>query len=175
MGMTAQAAYWFLPAVIPLAIYISWHDMRTMKITNKSLVVLLLCFAVLGPFAFGFPMYFWQWLHFPIVLVVCMALWALRVMGAGDAKMIAVMATFFVTDDWFLIGQLFLACILGSLAVHSIFRFTSLKNLAPDWKSWHATSDSLRGVTAGNKMTFPKGFPLSMTLLFYLLLVAVYR
>lgn len=173
--MTAQTAFWFLPAVIPITFYIAWYDMRAMKISNNSLVVLLLAFAVLGPFAFGFPMYLWQWLHFPVVLVVCMALWALRVMGAGDAKMIAVMAPFFVTDDWFLIGHVFVACLLGALTLHSIMRFTALKKLAPEWKSWHATSDKLRTFFSRSKMTFPKGFPLGMTLLFYLLLVAIYR
>lgn len=161
--MTAQAAYWFLPAVIPLAIYISWNDMRSMKITNNSIIAILLAYAVLGPFAFGLQMYLWQWLHFPIVLVVCMALWALRVMGGGDAKMIAAMAPMFVLADLPLILRLFAGCLIGALAVHSFVRFTPLKNLAPDWQSW----------TAGRY--FPKGFPLSMTLLFYLLVVAIYR
>jgi prepilin peptidase CpaA len=163
MGMTAQAAYWFLPAVIPLAIYISWNDMRSMKITNMSLYALVLVFALLGPFAFGFQMYLWQWLHLPVVLVVCMALWALRVMGAGDAKMIAAMSPFFVTADLELILRLFAACLLGALATHLLFRLTPLKRPVPEWESWDA----------GRK--FPKGFPLSMTLLFYLLWAAVLR
>jgi prepilin peptidase CpaA len=163
MGMTAQTAYWFLPAVIPIAIYISWNDMRSMKITNNSLIVLLSVYAVLGLFAFGLEMYLWQWLNFPVVLVICMALWALRAMGGGDAKMIAVMAPFFVVDDMVLIMKLFAASLLGALAIHSLVRFTPLKNIAPDWQSWHAGR------------YFPKGFPLSMTLLLYLLYAAVYR
>ncbi|MCK0095336.1 prepilin peptidase [Yoonia sp. F2084L] len=173
--MTAQAAYWFLPVVIPIAFYISWTDMRTMKIKNGSNAALLLAFALLGPFAFGFPLYLWQWLHFPIVLIICMALWALRVMGAGDAKMIAAMAPFFMTADLQLILRLFAACLLGALVIHSIFRFTPLKKLAPDWESWHATRGDLRGGFLGIDLAFPKGFPLSMTLLFYLLVVAIYR
>lgn len=92
-----------------------------------------------------------------------MALWALRVMGGGDAKMIAAMSPIFMVGDLVLIIQLFAACLLGALAVHSLFRFTALKNFAPDWKSW----------TAGRY--FPKGLPVSMTLFFYLLIIAVYR
>ena len=161
--MTAATALWFLPAVIPLAIYIAWNDMRAMTISNKSLVVLLAVFALLGPFAFGFPAYFWQWLHFPVVLAVCMALWSLRAMGGGDAKMIAVMAPFFVVDDSILILRIFAASLLGALAMHSLFRLTPLRNLAPDWQSW----------SAGRY--FPKGLPLGMTLVLYLLWVAVYR
>jgi prepilin peptidase CpaA len=163
MGMTAASAMWFLPAVTPIAIYIAWNDMRSMKITNASVLALVFVYAVIGPFAFGLELYAWQWLHLPVVLAVCMALWTLRVMGGGDAKIIAAMSPIFMVGDLLLITQLFAACLLGALAVHSLFRFTALKNIAPDWKSW----------TAGRY--FPKGLPLSMTLLFYLLIVAVYR
>lgn len=134
--------------------------MRSMKITNNSVLALVATYAILGPFAFGFELYLWQWLHLPVVLLVCMALWALRAMGGGDAKMIAAMAPMFMTQDFVLILQIFAACLLSALAVHSLFRFTALKNLAPDWKSWHAGR------------YFPKGLPLSMTLVFYLVFAA---
>jgi prepilin peptidase CpaA len=175
MGMTAQAAMWFLPAVIPIAFYISWNDMRTMKIKNGSVVALMVAYAVIGPFAFGFPMYFWQWLHFPIVLVVCMALWALRLIGAGDAKLMAAMAPFFVNADLPLTLRLFAACTLGALAAHSLFRFTPLHKLTPEWQSWRAGKGNLRGFVPGLDLGFPKGLSLIMTLLFYLIWVAVYR
>ena len=163
MEMTAATAFWFLPVVTPIAIYIAWNDMRSMKITNASVLALIIAYAVVGPFALGLELYAWQWLHLPVTLVVCMALWALRVMGGGDAKIIAAMSLFFMVADLLLITQIFAASLLGALAVHSLFRFTALKNIAPDWKSW----------TAGRY--FPKGLPLSMTLLFYLLFVAFYR
>ena len=163
MGMTAATAFWFLPVVTPIAIYIAWNDMRSMKITNASVLALIIAYAVVGPFALGLELYAWQWLHLPVTLVVCMALWALRVMGGGDAKIIAAMSLFFMVADLLLITQIFAASLLGAFAVHSLFRFTALKNIAPDWKSW----------TAGRY--FPKGLPLSMTLLFYLLFVAFYR
>ncbi|KQB95849.1 hypothetical protein AL073_14335 [Loktanella sp. 1ANDIMAR09] len=161
--MTAYAAYWFLPAVIPLALFISWNDMRDMKITNKTVAVMLVVYAVLGPFAFGWEMYLWQWLHFPIALVVCMALWALRVMGGGDAKLIAAMTPFFVMSDLEMILRVFAASLLAALFVHTLFRLTPLKRPVAEWKSWNAGR------------YFPKGFPLSMTLVLYLGLVAVYR
>jgi prepilin peptidase CpaA len=155
MGMTATSALWFLPVVIPIAIYIAWNDMRSMKITNASVLALIFAYALIGPLAFGLELYAWQWLHFPVALVVCM--------GGGDAKIIAAMSLFFIVADLLLITQIFAASLLAALAVHSLFRFTALKNIAPDWKSW----------TAGRY--FPKGLPLSMTLLFYLLFVAFFR
>lgn len=163
MGMTAASALWFLPAIVPLSIYIAWNDMRSMKITNASVLVMVIVYAVIGPFAFGLEVYAWQWLHLPVTLAVCMVLWMLRVMGGGDAKIIAAMSPIFMVPDLLLITQIFAASLVGALAVHSLFRFTALKNIAPEWKSW----------TAGRY--FPKGLPLSMTLLFYLLFVAIYR
>lgn len=163
MGMTAASAMWFLPAIVPLAIYIAWNDMRSMKITNASVLAMVIVYAVIGPFAFGLEVYAWQWLHLPVTLAVCMVLWMMRVMGGGDAKIIAAMSPFFIVPDLLLITQIFAASLIGALAVHSLFRFTALKNIAPEWKSW----------TAGRY--FPKGLPLSMTLLFYLLFVAIYR
>ena len=158
--MTAQTALWFLPLVLPIAIYISWNDMRSMKITNASVIALALPFIVLGPFAFGLEGYLWQWLHLPVTLAVCMLLWAGGAMGGGDAKMIAVMSPYFLLKDLSLVLLIFAASLLAALAVHSLFRFTNLKNFAPEWKSWHAGR------------YFPKGLPLSMTLVFYLVLGA---
>ncbi len=175
MGMTATAAYWFLPVVIPLAIYVSWTDMSSMKIKNHAMTALFLAFVVLGPFALGFPNYFWQLLHAPIVLVIGILLWGLRLMGAGDAKMFAAMAPYFAASDWFLFLMVFVAASFAGLLLHSVFRFTPLRNLAPDWKSWAAQNDKLRGGILGLNMTFPKGLILSMTLLYYLLVVAIYR
>ncbi|WP_375254320.1 prepilin peptidase [Yoonia sp.] len=158
--MTAQTALWLLPAVVPVAFYIAWNDMRSMKITNGSVLVLLGVFAVVGPFAFGLEQYLWQWLHVPVMLAIGMVLWALRTMGGGDAKMIAAMAPFFAVSDYLLIVSLFATCLIVAMIVHSLFRFTRLKNIVPEWKSWTAGRD------------FPKGLPLSMTLLFYLAISA---
>jgi len=137
--------------------------MSRMKITNQTVLVLVIAYAVLGLFAFPFQMYLWQWLHLPIALVICMLLWGLRLMGAGDAKFIAAAAPMLVMADLGLILRLFAACIIAALIVHTFFRRTPLRKITPDWKSWDA----------GPK--FPKGLPLSMTLLFYLTLVALYR
>ena len=162
MGMTAEAAYWFLPAIIPIALFISWNDMRDMKITNNTVIVVMVAYGLLGPFAFGWSMYFWQWLHFPIALVVCMALWALRVMGGGDDKLIAAMAPIFVMADVEVILRIFAASLIAALVVHTFFRLTPLKRPVAEWKSWNAGA------------YFPKGFPLSMTLLLYLVAAAFY-
>lgn len=168
MELTSQTALWLLPVVLPVAIYIAWHDMRDMKISNASVMALLGVFVILGPFAFGWPDYLYQLVQAPVVLVVGMALWALRLMGGGDAKMLAAMAPYIVLDDLALLLAVFVAATIAALATHSLFRFTALRNLAPDWKSWSARKGNLRGGLFGLDLAFPKGLALSMTLVFYL-------
>ena len=163
MALTAYAAWWFLPAVIPIAIYVSWSDMSAMKIPNKAVIALIIAYAILGLFAFPFQVYVWQWTHLIVMLLVGMLLNAARVMGAGDAKFIAAAAPMFALDDLRLIIILFASCLLAGFAVHRAAKFLGLRKLLPHWQSWQT----------GKR--FPMGFPLSMTLLFYLILVATYR
>lgn len=172
--MTAQAAIWLLPAALILGLYIAWNDMRTMKITNRSVLVLFGAFVVFGPFAFGFPGYFWQLLQAPVVLVAGMLLFALRLMGGGDAKMLAAMAPYFVAADWRVIIVVFAAASFAALITHSLFRFTPLRRLAPDWASWDARRGQLRGAIFGLDLAFPKGTALSLTLIVYLALPLVF-
>lgn len=163
MELTAYAAFWFLPAVIPIAIYVSWSDMSTMKIPNKAVMALVIAYAVLGLFALPFQTYLWQWTHLVVALVAGIVLNAARVMGAGDAKFIAGAAPMLGLGDLRLIVLLFASCLLAGFAVHRIAKYTGLRKFVPTWQSWDS----------GKR--FPMGFPLSMTLLFYLMLVAFFR
>lgn len=165
MGLTASAALWFLPFVLPITIYVSWRDMSTMKITNKSCLLLLGVYAVIGLFALPFSTYLWQWLHPVILMMGGIVLWSARVIGGGDVKFIAAASPFFVINsyaDTYIILVLLSACLLAGLTLHQAIRFSPLHKIVPDWASWHAG------------FYFPKGFPLSMTLLFYLLLVVYF-
>ena len=162
MGLTAEAAYWFLPAVIPICIFVAWSDMKRMKIPNIATDGLIICYAILGLIALPFVDYLWHWAHFVIMLLVGFILYALRVMGAGDSKFIAAAAPYFAVDDLFFILPLFASCLLAGLVTHRIAKYTPIRRAVPDWESWE-------------DKRFPKGFPLSMTLVFYLVLVAIYR
>ncbi len=163
MGMTAQAAWWFLPAVIPIALYVSWTDLSRMKITNRAVLALIIAYAVLGLFALPFETYLWHWTHLAVMLLVGILLNAAGVMGAGDAKFIAAASPMVALADLRLIIILLAASLLGGFATHRLTKRSPLRKQVPHWASWEA----------GKR--FPMGFPLSMTLLFYLLLVAIYR
>ena len=163
MAMTAYAAWWFLPAVIPIAIYVSWSDMSTMKIPNRAVIALVVAYAVLGLFAFPFQLYLWQWLHLIVALLAGMVLNAARAMGAGDAKFIAAAAPMVLLDDLRLIIVLLCACLLAGYVVHRAAKYAGARKLVPAWESWQS----------GRR--FPMGFPLSVTLVFYLGLAAASR
>jgi prepilin peptidase CpaA len=163
MGLTAFAAYWFLPAVVPISFYVAWSDMQRMKIPNIAVYALVISFAVLGLIALPFTQYLWHWTHLIVVLVVGFVLNMVRVLGAGDAKFMAGAAPFMATDDLPLILPLFAACLMAGLVTHRLVRLTPLRQMVPHWESW----------STGRR--FPMGFPLSMTLVFYLALIAIYR
>ena len=63
----------------------------------------------------------------------------------------------------FVASALFGSAVLAGFAVHRSAKYLGIRKLVPNWQSWET----------GKR--FPMGFPLSMTLLFYLVLVAAYR
>lgn len=163
MGLTATAALWFLPVVVPIAIFVSWSDMKRMKIPNVAVYTLAISYAVLGLLALPFTDYLWGWSHLVVVLVFGILFNAAGAIGAGDAKFMAAAAPMIALEDLRLVIVLFAACLLAGYATHRLARISPIRKMTPEWESW----------TTGKR--FPMGFPLSMTLLFYLLYVAVYR
>jgi prepilin peptidase CpaA len=153
----AQAALWFLPFCVPVAIWVAWSDMASMKIPNKAVLTMAAIWAVVGLLAFPLPQYGWGWAVLGIVLAVGFILSALGLVGAGDAKFAAAMAPVFSTGDWRAILALFCACLLGAFATHRIARaIPAIRRATPDWTSW-------------NHKDFPMGLALAGTLIFYLL------
>lgn len=162
MSQTAYAAWWFLPFVLPLCLYVTYTDLARMKITNRAVVALASVYLLIGPIALAsWEIYFWGLAYIVIVLLVGMALNALRVMGAGDAKFLAAAAPFISLGDLGLLTWVFMGVTLAAFATHRIVRRTALRNLAPDWISWDQ----------GNR--FPMGFALGPTLALYLCLAAL--
>ena len=158
MGTSAHAAAWFLPAVVPICLFVAWHDLRKMKILNKANLALLIAYAVLGLIALPFGDYLWRYVHLVVALIVGIVLNAGRILGAGDAKFIAAAAPFVALSDLGLVAILLAACLLIGLGLHRLAAKTPIRRLAPDWKSWT------------ERERFPMGFPLGVTLILYLLL-----
>ncbi len=162
MELSAQAAVWFLPFVVPVCLWVAWSDLRTMLIPNKAVLTLVAIFAIVGIVALPtWGDYLWRWSHLAVVLVAGIALNAARVMGAGDAKFMAAAAPFVAVGDLWRLLLIFMACIILGYGLHRLAKNTSLHQMVPGWKSWKT----------GNR--FPMGFPLGAALIVYLALAAV--
>lgn len=162
MAFSASAAFWFLPFVAPLCLYVALTDLRAMRIANGTVAAIAVIFALIGPLLVPFETYLWQLAHLPIVLVVGIVLNAAGVMGAGDAKFAAAASPYIATGDIELLVALYAAILLAAFSAHRIAKNTSLRDMAPHWASWDQ----------GRK--FPMGLVLGPTLIVYLVLATIY-
>lgn len=160
LALDPVAARVFLPFVLLIGMYVSWSDMRAMRIPNGSVLLLALVFVVLGPFVLPLEVYGFRLIHLVVMLVCGIILTALRVMGAGDAKFIAAAAPFIAIADLRLVFMVLAATMLAAFATHRLAKRTPLRRLAPDWESWERQRD------------FPMGTALSTTLTLYVALAA---
>lgn len=163
LALTAHAAWWFLPFVAPIAIWVAWSDMATMKIPNKAVLALLVVFLVVGLIALPFPVYLWRLLHFVVVLAIGFVMSALGLLGAGDAKFAAAMAPFVALSDVTPFFYLFVPIVLAAFIIHRLARrIPAIQARFPTWESWKRKKD------------FPLGLALGPALAFYLLAGAIF-
>ncbi|MEX0340038.1 MAG: prepilin peptidase [Arenibacterium sp.] len=158
MAISATAALWFLPFVLPICFYVCYTDLSRMKITNQAVLLLAAVFVVIGLFALPLPDYGGQLIQMVVVLVIGFLLNAGGAIGAGDAKFAAAAAPYIALGDLRLLLALFAANLLAAFFTHRLVKYTPLRRIAPDWKSWNM----------GWK--FPMGLSLGATLALYLIL-----
>jgi prepilin peptidase CpaA len=162
MAMSATAALWFLPFVLPICLYVCYTDLSRMKITNQAVLLLGAVFLVVGLVALPLPEYGWRLVQMVAVLFIGFLLNAGGAVGAGDAKFAAAAAPYIAIGDLRLLLALFAANLLAAFVTHRLAKYTPLRRIAPDWKSWNM----------GWK--FPMGLSLGATLALYLLLSAYF-
>ncbi|ANT61894.1 hypothetical protein AYJ57_15655 [Salipiger sp. CCB-MM3] len=160
--ISASAALWFLPLVLPICLWVCYTDMKWMKILNKSVIALFVVFVVIGPFVLPLSDYAWRYVQLMAVLLAGIALNAGGAVGAGDAKFAAAAAPFIHLGDLRFVMALFAATLFAAFVSHRLVRATPLRRLAPGWASWESGS------------RFPMGLALGGTLGLYLLLGALY-
>lgn len=152
MEITQLSAMWFAPFVLPICAWAAWSDMATMRIPNKSVVALALVFLLLGFFLMPLPEYAWRLSHLVIVLVVGILMNAAGMIGAGDAKFAAAAAPFIASGDFRLVMPLFAATLLAGFVTHRLARRSPLRQLAPEWESWHRKWDFPMGLALGGAL-----------------------
>lgn len=160
MALTAQAAWVFLPFVLPICLYVAYTDMKEMKIKNHAVLALAGVFLLLGLLVLPFDAYLWRLVHLLVMFFIGFGLTALGAMGAGDAKFIAAAAPFVALPDAPMVALLLAAVMIVTYVGHRAIRKTSIRNLAPTWESW-------------TNPKFPMGLALGPALAIYLILGAV--
>jgi prepilin peptidase CpaA len=165
MGTPAEVALWLgLGALLP-SLWAARTDLARMRIPNASVLALAGVFLALGlvlVLATGWTLadWAWRWTHLVTVLLLGMALTALGLIGAGDAKFAAAAAPFVAPSDAPTLLWLFPMALLLSWLLHRLAKHTMGPRWAPRWLSW----------SSGTR--FPMGVPLAATLLAYLGLCA---
>ena len=160
MELSSTAAAVFLVAAAPICGFIIFTDLSRMKITNLANGALVLAYAVLGLIVLPFDQYLWHWTHLVFLLVIGILLNAGGAMGAGDSKFIAAAGPYIGSADTRLVIVLFSACLLAAFVTHRAARISPIRKAVPHWESWES----------GRR--FPMGYPLGMTLVIYLAMVA---
>src|SRR5260221_10626261 len=126
-------------------IYAGLTDLTSNKIRNSVIVLLLLAYAALAPLA-GFPMYEIGWSAAVAlgVLLAAFIMFALGVIGGGDAKLAAVTALWFGAHHT--LAYLIFTMLLGGALAVAILLFRMLPLPARlENGSWIARLHALRG------------------------------
>ncbi len=161
MSVSAEAALWFLPFVLPICFFVALSDLRDMRIPNQAVLLLVAVFLVVGLFVLPLATYGTRLLQLGVVLIIGIVLNAAGAVGAGDAKFAAAAAPYIAIGDLRLLIAIFAANLLAAFTTHRLVKFTPLRRIAPNWKSWDADGK------------FPMGLSLAGTLAIYLTLGAL--
>lgn len=162
LAQSSSAALWFLPFATPIALWVMWSDMATMRIPNKAVVALTVVFALVGLVALPLEDWLWRWSHLAVILLIGFVLSVAGLLGAGDAKFAAAMAPFVALPDLGVFLPLFAAILLASFVAHRAVRaIPALRGLTPGWVSWESRQ-------------FPMGLALGAALVAYLGLAAAF-
>lgn len=159
-ALAPEAARLFLPAALPICLWVALSDLRAMKIRNLAVLALLVAFVILAPFVLPPQVMALRLAQGAGVLVLGVVLTALRAMGAGDAKFLAAAAPYVAPGDAARVLTLLAGLTLAAVATHRAARATPLRRLAPNWASWNAAR-------------FPMGLALGPALAAYLALAAI--
>lgn len=158
----ALGPVWLLVPVLPVALWIAWSDLSSMRISNRAVLVVTGLFLLFGPLALPLDVWAWRFVHLAVVLALGFVAHAAGLMGGGDAKYAAAMAPYFALSDLRLVLLLFAAMLLGAFVSHRIAaRIPPLRRATAHWASWQAGKD------------FPMGLALSGTLIAYLALAVL--
>lgn len=160
--MTPQIAAIHL-ALVAVPVFVAlWTDLSAMRIPNAISLAMLAIFVVAAPLTLPLADIPWRLATAGIVFAICLLLYILRQMGAGDVKFAGAIFLFVEPADVTFFIRILAIMALAGVITHRLFaRIPAARAMAPHWTSWTA-----EGV-------FSYGVALSLALVYYLLLVAL--
>ena len=162
LDQSAFAAFWFLLGATPIAAWVIWTDLSTMKIPNKAVLALIGVYAVVGALTLPLGVYAWSWLNLVVVLILGFVLSQTGGFGAGDAKFAAAMAPFVALGDVVVMLLLLSGLAVATFLAHRMARLVpAVRHATPGWVSWE-------------RRDFPFGIALAPSLIVYLALATLY-
>lgn len=126
-----------LIALIPVVLASALSDLRQLKIRNTHVLTAICLFASLAPFLLDGDEIASRLLVATLTFAVCFALFALRVIGGGDAKMFAVVMLFVPATD----AEYFLRIFAIALAAVSLGALVLQDSPAVRWLSWSSVQE----------------------------------
>lgn len=160
--MSSLGGLIFLILTFPVLFWCAWTDLKSMRIPNKSNLLLFGIFVVFGLFFMPLPEFGLRILQAFCVLVLFFVLNAMGLIGGGDAKLFAAIAPYVAFADLPSYMLLLAILTLAAVASHRLVQYVpALRKQVDGWESWNG------------KGKFPFGFPLAMSLSLYLFSVAI--
>jgi prepilin peptidase CpaA len=162
LAQSSFAATWLMIGALPIAAWVVWTDLSTMRIPNKAVLALIGVYAVIGIVTLPLTVWAWSWVHLAVTLVAGFLLSLTGGFGAGDAKFAAAMAPFVALGDVTLFSLILSILAISTFILHRVARqVPAIRAAAPGWASWE-------------RREFPFGVALAPALIVYLALAAAY-
>jgi prepilin peptidase CpaA len=152
MHISATAATWFAPLLLPVCLWVAWSDLRYMKIPNKAVWVMFIIYVAVGLVVLPLDTFGWRLVHLVVVLLAGMVLNAAGMVGAGDAKFAAAAAPFIAIGDLQLVLMILASMMIAGYTIHRIAKHTALRRLAPHWESWTREGKYPMGLSLGGAL-----------------------
>lgn len=129
-----EPAVLLLLALIPVLVASALTDLRSLRIPNTHVLLALAIFVLAAPFALAWPELYPRLIAAGITFAIGFVLFALRMFGGGDAKMMPVVMLYIPADDVVLYLRLFAAALLVvSLLALVVQKAPAFRNLG--WAS----------------------------------------
>lgn len=159
--MSSLGGLVFLIVTFPVLLWCTWTDLKSMRIPNKSNLILFGIFVILGAFFMPLSEFGWRLVQAFCVLAIFFTLNSMGLIGGGDAKLFAAIAPYVALTDIPSYLLLLAVMTIAAVAAHRFVMYVApLRKHVDGWASWDA------------KGKFPFGFPLAMSLAVYLYIIA---